>query len=166
MITARPATEEDTATWRALRRDGIERYPSVFIPTLAEHDATPDTDDSKRLAAGGRFLAFDGETPVGLCGINRHTMPRANHRAELGPFYVIPAAQGKGAAKSLIDAAFAYAREQGIWQIELDVNEDNARAIRFYQHLGFHQVGRIPNALMGADGPEHDLIFILYLPPA
>ena len=166
MITARPATEKDTATWRALRRDGIARYPSVFIPTLEEHDATPETEDAKRLSAGGRFLAFDGETPVGLCGINRHAMPRANHRAELGPLYVIPDAQGKGAATTLIDAAFAYARSIGIWQIELDVNEDNAHAIRLYQRLGFQQVGRIPNALMGANGPEHDLIFILTLPPA
>jgi ribosomal protein S18 acetylase RimI-like enzyme len=93
-------------------------------------------------------------------------MPRANHRAELGPLYVIPDAQGKGAAKALIDVAFASARDQAIWQIELDVNEENARAISFYKRLGFHQAGRIPNAMIGADGPEHDLIFLLHLAPA
>jgi len=164
MMHVRPATGADVTLWRRLRRDGIARYPSAFIATLAEADAMPETKDAARLARGDRFLAFDDATPVGLAGLNRMTLPRAAHRAEVGPFYVVPEAQGSSAATLLMDAVIAYASEIGVWQLELTVNEANSRAARFYQRFGFRQTGRIPNAILGEDGPEHDLVLVLELP--
>ncbi|MGJ8594242.1 MAG: GNAT family N-acetyltransferase [Aquaticitalea sp.] len=160
MIRVRATAPEDVALWRALRRDGIKRYPSAFILSLAEHDAIPEAKDAKRLAGGDRFLAFIDDTPVGLAGLNQNPIPRAKHRAEIGPFYVTPTAQGTDTAKALIHALTEYAASIGVWQLELAVNEDNARAISFYKRHGFHQTGRMPNAILGADGPEHDLTMI------
>ena len=59
-----------------------------------------------------------------------------------------------------MDAVMAYASSQDIWQLELFVNEDNARAIAFYKRYGFAEAGRIPNAILGTDGPETDMIMI------
>lgn len=98
--------------------------------------------------------------------LHRNTLPRATHRAEIGPFYVIPKAQGSGAATALMDAAFAHARNIGVRQVELAVNENNPRAKAVYQRLGFYQIGRIPNAIHGTQGPERDLLFALHLPRA
>lgn len=163
MLHTRLATPDDTTLWRALRRDGIVRYPSVFIPSLEEHDATPVAQDAENLARGDRVLAFQDTTPIGLAGLNLYP-GRASHRAEIGPFYIIPDAQGSGAAATLMDALVTLAPSLGIWQLELAVNEDNPRAIALYLRHGFTQIGRIPNALIGKDGPEHDLLMLRSLP--
>ena len=166
MITVRAATSDDAALWRNLRRDGIERYPSAFIVSLAEHDAIPEATDARRLAASGRFLACDGDTPIGLARLNQNPIPRAAHRAEIGPFYVAPEAQGSGTAAAFMEALTDHAKTIGVWQLEPVANEDNSRAIAFYKGFGFHQTGRMPNAILGADGLEHDLTMIKELPHA
>lgn len=164
MNSVRAASAQDVELWRALRRDGIARYPGAFIATLEEQDAIPPEVDAKRLDAGGRFLAFAGDHAVGLAGLNRNSIPRASHRAEVGPFYVIPDAQGTGAARALMQALLDHASAKNIWQIELFVNEENNRAIAFYKSFGFEQTGRVPNAILGAQGPENDLVMVLTLP--
>lgn len=159
-LSVRAATPDDVDLWRALRRDGIARYPQAFIATLAEADALPLEKDARMLGQGDRFLAFVDGQAIGLAGVNRNGIPRARHRAEIGPFYVVPEAQGRSVARALMDAVMTYAERHEIWQLELYVNEENARAIAFYKRYGFHEAGRIPNAILGADGPETDLIMI------
>ncbi len=160
MITTRIATPQDVDTWRALRRDGIARYPQAFVATLAEADAIPVDVDARNLDHGTRLLAFDGGTPVGLAGINPNGISRAAHRAEVGPFYVIPQAQGGPAAAALMQGLLDLAQARGLWQLELYVNRDNARAIAFYRRAGFERFGEVPNALQRADGFESDLFMI------
>lgn len=159
-LTIRAATPDDVEVWRALRRDGIARYPQAFIASVDQADAIPVAKDAQMLARGGRFLAFEAGKALGLAGVNRNGIPRAQHRAEIGPFYVLPEAQGRAVASTLMDAVMAYASSQDIWQLELFVNEDNARAISFYKRYGFAEAGRIPNAILGTDGPETDMIMI------
>lgn len=159
-LFVRAATPEDVTVWRALRRDGIMRYPQAFIVTVDEADAVSVEKDAHALSRGNRFLAFVDGKAVGLAGLNRNTIPRARHRAEIGPFYVVPEAQGHGVAAALMDALLGHASAQDIPQLELYVNEDNARAIAFYTRYGFKKSGRIPNAILGADGPETDLIMV------
>jgi ribosomal protein S18 acetylase RimI-like enzyme len=54
----------------------------------------------------------------------------------------------------------AIAEELGLVQIELHVNADNARAIRFYRREGFDPIGRIPRALRH-DGRDHDELLMV-----
>lgn len=159
-LTVRVATPNDVETWRALRRDGIARYPQAFMASLDQADAISVAQDAEMLVRGDRFLAFDAGKAVGLAGVNRNGMLRAQHRAEIGPFYVVQEAQGRSVAAALMDAVMAYATRQNIWQLELFVNQDNARAIAFYTRYGFTEAGRIPNSILGADGPETDMIMI------
>ena len=56
----------------------------------------------------------------------------------LDQFCVAPAEQGSGLATALLDAAKRLA--PGV--VELDVNEDNGRARRFYEREGFEAVTR------------------------
>ena len=159
-VVIRVATPDDAEIWRALRRDGIARYPQAFIASLAQADAIPVQKDAQMLGQGNRFLAFMDGQAIGLAGINRNGIPRARHRAEIGPFYVVAEAQGRSVAQALMDAVMAYADRHEIWQLELFVNQENARAIAFYKRYGFVEAGRIPNSILGADGPETDLIMI------
>ena len=88
---------------------------------------------------------------------------RARHRAEVGPFYVVPEAQGTGAADLLMEALVTHARELDVTQLELSVAADNPRAVRFYERHGFRQEGRLPNAVMMPEGPQTDLFCVRLL---
>lgn len=50
---------------------------------------------------------------------------------------VDPAAQGRGVARALMDAAETWAREQGSRRISLNVWAQNERARGLYEHLGY-----------------------------
>lgn len=158
--TVRIATPEDAPIWRALRLEGIIENPSGFIVTAQEAAAVPIEADVKRLSNGDRVLAFMGETPVGLAGFNRNPVSRASHRAEIGPVYVAPVARGIGVSDLIMTTLMNAAKAVGIWQLELFVNEENTPAIALYTRHGFTEMGKIPNAILGADGLENDLMMI------
>ncbi|WP_299367851.1 GNAT family N-acetyltransferase [uncultured Tateyamaria sp.] len=158
--TIRAATDRDVDSWRALRMDGILRHPQAFIVSAKEAAAVPVEEDAARLRSGGRFMAFMGDAAVGLIGLNRNTMPRSRHRGEIGPLYVAPQARGQGVADALLTAAMEAGRAMGVWQIELSVYVENHRAIALYERHGFALTGKIPNALLGAEGYEDDLLMI------
>lgn len=164
MIDIRQGTADDVDQWRALRRDGIVRYPQAFMLSLAQHDASNPKDNISHLNGGGRFLAMHEGQPVGMIGLNPYTVHSMRHRAEIGPLYVIPDFQGTSLARDLMQAAFEYATRAGQWQLELTVNEANTRAVAFYLREGFTQYGRLPNAVIGENGPEHDLMLLRILP--
>ena len=60
---------------------------------------------------------------------------------ELSKCYVHPDHHGIGAAAELMHASVAAAAEAGARGLWLGVNEQNARAIRFYEKSGFRKVG-------------------------
>lgn len=159
-VTVRVAQPDDAPLWRALRMDGIIENPSVFIVTAEEAAAVPIEEDIQRLSRGDRVLAFAGDTAVGLAGFNRNDVSRASHRAEIGPLYVAPQARGKGVSDLIMTTIMDAAQAVGIWQLELFVNVENTPAIALYARHGFAEVGKIPNAILGADGMEDDLMMI------
>lgn len=61
--------------------------------------------------------------------------------AELSKVYVREEAHGSGLALALVEATIAAARELGAAAVWLGVNQQNARANRFYERCGFATVG-------------------------
>ncbi len=55
--------------------------------------------------------------------------------------YALPAVQGRGYGKALIEKVAIIARSAGQQKLRLDVNYQN-EAVGFYEHLGFGKVGR------------------------
>ncbi|OZI44794.1 GNAT family N-acetyltransferase [Bordetella genomosp. 5] len=78
----------------------------------------------------GALLGFSG---LGLPGAD--APPPAYAKVEM--LFIDPAAQGRGAGTALLD--HARARHGGL---DVDVNEQNPRALGFYLHYGFGQIGR------------------------
>lgn len=66
----------------------------------------------------------------------------AHPTAELSKFYLLAAAHGSGAAAVLMEATVEAARARGVASVWLGVNDQNARANRFYEKSGFVTVGR------------------------
>lgn len=60
---------------------------------------------------------------------------------ELSKVYVLADAHGSGVAPALMAASLAAARERGAAAVWLGVNQENARANRFYEKSGFALVG-------------------------
>jgi ribosomal protein S18 acetylase RimI-like enzyme len=55
----------------------------------------------------------------------------------LEDLFVTESARSGGHGRELVEAAFDSARARGCKRIELDVNEENTAALRFYEALGF-----------------------------
>ena len=61
--------------------------------------------------------------------------------SELSKLYVLPEHHGAGVSVALVEAAAAEARDRGVAGVWLGVNQQNARANRFYEKSGFAKVG-------------------------
>ena len=75
---------------------------------------------------------------------------------ELSKCYVMPGHHGAGIAVRLMAASLEAARERGAAAVWLGVNQENARAQRFYAKSGFARVG-IKRFLVG-DRYEDDFV--------
>jgi len=56
--------------------------------------------------------------------------------------YLVPPARGHGLGRRLLEFALARAAEVGIGTLHLEVEPDNANAVRLYRGAGFEETGR------------------------
>jgi ribosomal protein S18 acetylase RimI-like enzyme len=83
------------------------------------------------------FIAVD-QDPVGVCQVRyRLSVWTGVEDCWLEDLFVAEAARGGGHGRALVEAALESARARGCKRIELDVNEQNEDALRFYLSLGF-----------------------------
>jgi ribosomal protein S18 acetylase RimI-like enzyme len=80
---------------------------------------------------------------------------------ELSKLYVMPGQHGSGLASDLMDAAIALAEARGSSSIWLGVNQENARANRFYGKHGFEIAG--PKRFLVGDRYEEDWVRVRQL---
>lgn len=76
--------------------------------------------------------------------------------SELSKVYVHPDAHGGGIAGQLVEATVAEAASRGAAAVWLGVNQENARANRFYEKSGFVRIG-VKRFLVG-DRYEDDFV--------
>jgi ribosomal protein S18 acetylase RimI-like enzyme len=87
-------------------------------------------------------LAVDGDRIVGYAKINAPWLPGAEPDAvQLSQLYVASDHHGAGIAQALMDWSIAAARAQNAPAMLLTVWEENHRARRFYEKLGFVHIG-------------------------
>jgi ribosomal protein S18 acetylase RimI-like enzyme len=80
----------------------------------------------------------DSGAAVGVCQLRyRPSIWTGSDDCWLEDLFVSEAARGGGHGRALVEAAFESARARGCRRIELDVNEQNEEALRFYESLGF-----------------------------
>lgn len=112
------------------------------------------------------LAARDGERVVGYALLVRGVPDDADvQRAvpdrpavELSKCYVLPEAHGSGSAAALMTAALDCARDHGATCAWLGVNQQNARAQRFYTKHGFRVTGTKSFRL--GDGVEEDYVMV------
>ncbi len=111
----------------------------------------------QNLANGNPMMvALADEEVVGWCDVRRHAFSSHAHRGTVG-MGLVPQWRGRGVGRALIDATLADALRLGFQRIELDVNDDNMRAIRLYEKAGFVREGLSRDASL-IDGVYRDAI--------
>lgn len=84
------------------------------------------------------FLASDEAEPVGVavCFLGFSTF-HARPLLNIHDLAVVPDRRGQGIGRALLEAAEAEALRRGCCKLTLEVRDDNARARRLYDSLGF-----------------------------
>ncbi len=105
--------------------------------------------------------AFVGEELVGMAGLNAiGSLSRVQHRASVG-ISLERAYWGQGIGSAMMSALIDAARQAGYEQVELDVVDNNTRAVALYTRFGFITIGKIPNGMKYRDGSYADLCLMI-----
>lgn len=146
VLTVRRLGHEDWQALRDMRREMLADAPDWFWTTLA--DVEPWGEQEWRAAlSGGRayLLAERGAEPVGLLGIDwvgyTEDLRLDADTVNIVSVYVRPAHRGSGVLGALLAAADEEVRAAGRCRQLLETPEDNLRARRAYERLGFRETG-------------------------
>lgn len=105
-------------------------------------------------ASGLMTKAVTAGEIAGVASIRRTDRPRIRHVGELG-ISVLKRYWGTGLGKAFLLYVLEQALEIGVTKVELRVRQDNLRAIRLYESVGFVIEGR-PRAAFCVAGVYYD----------
>lgn len=146
----------DRVRLRAVERDDLPRFvawlndPEVrshllmFAPlSMADEERWFEglgSDPARRVFAIDRAHG-DGWLHVGTCGLERVDL--RNGSCTLGLFLGDPSERGRGVGSEAMQLLLGFAFDElRLHRVELEVFEDNERARRVYERLGFVEEGR------------------------
>ncbi|MBK8037198.1 MAG: GNAT family N-acetyltransferase [Verrucomicrobiaceae bacterium] len=93
------------------------------------------------------FLVFRGTEPVGIATCFRgFSTFAARPLLNISDYFVLPACQGRGLGRRLMEAIEHRARELGCCRLTLEVQEHNHRARAIYGAAGFAQAVYVAEA--------------------
>ncbi|RAS64067.1 L-amino acid N-acyltransferase YncA [Lentzea atacamensis] len=124
-------------SWRTAYRGQI---PDEVLDNLSLEERIPMWERASR--RGEVWVGLDGDQVVGfICTGPSH---EADAVSQLYAIYLLPSAWGTGLALPLAEAGLA-----GLTDVVLWVLEDNQRARRFYERLGFTADGTTREEIFG-----------------
>lgn len=159
----RPARPDEWREAKRLRLEMLADTPIAFARSLAESEAMTDAqwqqgqlragqDDNHHVVvtdADGRWLAQAIGKDFGPVTDPPWTSPG------IVAVYVSPELRGQGVLGAMVDEIAAWLRSRGHDEMTLMVHEDNHRAIRAYEKLGFALDGT--SCPYGLDPSRRDL---------
>ena len=145
MITITGATQED---FKTIQNIAYTTWPDVYGSILSKEQLEYMLEafyseqtllDNMETKKHHFILVNDASTCLGFASFEHHYLGKQQTR--LHKIYLLPAAQGKGAGRALLDAVVAYAKENQSTSISLNVNRFN-NACSFYEKMGFVNIGQ------------------------
>jgi GNAT superfamily N-acetyltransferase len=95
-------------------------------------------------------VARVGARLVGAYYVKPNFVGKAAHIANAG-YFVLESHRGRGLGRQLVEHSLREARRLGFDAMQFNLVFASNPARRMYRQLGFHEVGRIPNAVEGED---------------
>jgi ribosomal protein S18 acetylase RimI-like enzyme len=108
------------------------------------------------------IVATVGDRVIGSVGLVREPRGPTRHVASL-VIAVEPTHRGRGVGSSLLDAAVAWARSQGVAKLLLSVYPDNTPAISLYRRFGFVEEGRLSRQSSSAYGYRDEILMAAWI---
>jgi len=132
-VTARRATGDDAPELARLLTAFNAEYDAEAAPLKVLEDRF------RTMLNGPDFMALIAGTPaVGFATVSLR--PSVYHEGRVGileDLHVAPARRNEGIGASLIGRLVAIARDEGWGQLEIQVDEPDVDAMRFYERHGF-----------------------------
>ena len=76
---------------------------------------------------------------LGFATVSHSTHFTGQRQAYIGELATSETVEGRGVGTALVNACEQWAREQGYALLTVSTGAANTRALRFYDHLGFHE---------------------------
>jgi ribosomal protein S18 acetylase RimI-like enzyme len=156
-MNVRLLTPDDYDSLRELRLESLRLLPVSFAADPGQEEAMSKQEWLSRLASAVSFGGFIDGRLSGMVVLSRPSRPKLAHTGDIGAMYVRDSARGTGLADALMSALLEHASHI-VEQVQLVVNAENARAIKFYERHGFREIGRIPRSLHVGDRYYDDLL--------
>ncbi len=150
----RRLTEDDAEIFRKIRLEALKNHPETFQSTYESAAELPLDAFAQRLRQYALFGGFIGDDLCGFVGFYPLRNPKISHKGLLWGMYVTEAARGTGLAEAMVEAVMDHAWGK-VEQILISVIEENKRARRFYEKMGFELYGLERHALK-IDGRYYD----------
>lgn len=145
MIELEAISEVQAMAFKATRLAALQDTPTAFGSTYANESARTDAEwvERARRANGARSVAFLANDRGTYCGIAAGVVDDADpRRAYLVSMWVAPSHRERGVGRVLVTAVWNWACAQKFRELVLEVTDINARAIAFYEKLGFVATGK------------------------
>jgi len=145
MLTVRRLRVGEGYLFRQLRLASLREAPHAFSTsyesalTRSPESWDEQTDSTVQGADRATFIAFVGESPIGIAALYRR--PDSSEVGELLQVWVDPEYRHTEVAGHLMDAVFQWAGDHGFRSILATITEGNARALAFYRKYGFAVAG-------------------------
>jgi GNAT superfamily N-acetyltransferase len=153
MVTIRRIRTGEADIYKQIRLASLRDAPYAYSSTLdsaLRRSAGSWREQADGAAAGpdrAIFLAFDGDSPVGIAALYR--LPSPDGAGEVIQVWVESGHRRRRVGWKLMDAVFAWARGNGFRTVAANIIAGNERAIRFYLAYGFSSAGHEPKTDVG-----------------
>ena len=104
------------------------------------------------------FVAIKGNKIIGCTSFNGNTARKMKHYGTIG-ISVLKEYWGRGIATALLEKLISWSKEKGIKKINLDVFENNERAIKLYEKFGFKLEGCIEDGIFDGENYINLLVY-------
>jgi ribosomal protein S18 acetylase RimI-like enzyme len=152
----------DTALYRNIRLEALEKNPEAFASTFERESAQPLSWFEAVVARADIFGAFLDGALVGIAGFAAPEGSKQSHKGLLWGMYVRAAARNLDLGKRLVAAVLNHARGR-VEMVQLTVVNENKAACRLYGAMGFVEYGYEKRALK-QDGRYYDeLLMVKFL---
>ncbi len=135
-IEIRAARPDDVPALSDLAR---RTWLDAFGASVSAENAAAEIDEGR---SEERFRASLSEQTILVAEENASLVGYVEFDdSELRRLYVETALQGRGIGRALLDAALAHPRLAGAQRVVLQVWDENGRAVRLYESVGFRRTG-------------------------
>ena len=131
-------------------------YPDEI--KLSYEDEKEHIKKVKSSETSNHFVATKNNKMIGCISFNGNTARKMRHYGTIG-ISVLKEYWSRGVATVLLEKLISWAKEKGIKKINLDVFENNKRAIKLYEKFGFKLEGCIEDGIFDGENYINLLVY-------